>query len=597
MTANLNEQQRKAVEIVDKPSLVLAGAGSGKTRVLVTKVVHFITNHQVDPRSIVMITFTNKAAREMKDRIQMYLPDVSQSTLGFVGTFHAFSSYLLRRDGHYIGIDSTFSIFDTNDAKTLMKNVLTEMNIKTKMTPAYFLNRISEAKNQLVSPEKYLEVFSFYRADQVAAVYENYQKELRNNQAVDFDDLIMQATRLLTLHAKVLTKYQERFKYMLVDEFQDTNYAQYVLTRLLAKSHQRITAVGDFSQSIYSWRGADIRNLEKFTEDFPDCVTIKLEQNYRSTQTILDFAYEVISQNETHPILHLKTSNSLGSDIIYHDGESDEEEALYVARELENISTFEGFTFEQCAVLYRTNAQSRAVEEVFLHYGIPYTLIGGIRFYERKEIKDILSYLRLFIHPDDKIALNRVQKIGKRRWQKFKDLYQTDPHMYETVPTNNIIESIFKSTGYLDIYNPDVSEDFERIENLKELKSVAESYPRLVDFLQQVALVEAEYSEGEKRGKNKNGVKLMTLHQAKGLEFPYVFIIGVEEGILPHSRSIDDIFSLEEERRLFYVGITRAMKQLYITNARRRFMMGRRLESQKSRFIQKEEDVIDDWYV
>jgi DNA helicase-2/ATP-dependent DNA helicase PcrA len=393
----------------------------------------------------------------------------------------------------------------------------------------------------------------------------------------------MKAIDLFIKHPHILERYQKKYTHVLVDEFQDTNYAQYTLTRLLSKRSKNITVVGDLSQSIYSWRGADIKNLEKFERDFSDTQVFNLEENYRSTQKILDFAYKVISKNQTHPILHLFTSNTQGEDIDFYEADNEEYEALYIAGKIKELSRHEDYS--GLSVLYRTNAQSRIIEEAFLHYGIPYVLIGGAQFYERKEIKDVLSYLRLLINPEDEIAKERILKIGKKKWDSFKEIHPSLTKQAEKKTTSELMEELFQSTSYLQMYNPDDEEDYERLENIRELKSVAVTYPKLVEFLEQVALVESEYFEGERKKGNKDGVRLMTLHQAKGLEFSHVFIIGLEEGILPHSRSIDNIYELEEERRLFYVGITRAKKKLYITYARRRFIFGRRGDSAKSRFI------------
>ena len=593
----LNEKQREAVQIVDGPSIILAGAGSGKTRVLIHKVLHLIQDKKVDPRSIVMITFTNKAAREMKERI---LHAVSNSKLalrfgglGYIGTYHSFCCLILRRDGEEIEIPHTFTIYDDDDAEALLKKIIKD-SISGKSSSRYFSNRISEAKNQLVEPDRYLELFSYHRAAQVADVYYQYQKQLKKNNALDFDDLIMKAVELFTKAPEILDKYQNRYRHLLVDEFQDTNNAQYVFTRLLAKKYQNITVVGDFSQSIYSWRGADIRNLEKFSEDFSEAKVVELEQNYRSSQNILDFAYEVISENQLHPILKLFTKNDDGEEVILHETDNEEEEAYYVTQTVQNIVTEDDYS--QIAILYRTNAQSRLIEEAFLHETLPYTLIGGTRFYERKEIKDILSYLRLLIHPTDEIALDRVKKIGKQRFSKFKSFYESYKSTKQILATAELMEEIFNSTGYLELYDPDIPEDYARIENIKELKSVAMNFPDLVNFLEQVALVESEYFESEKKGNSGSGVRLMTLHQAKGLEFDHVFIVGLEEGILPHSRSIDDNNQLEEERRLFYVGITRARKKLYITHTKMRSIFGRRNYAVKSRFIRKEGESVEEWW-
>lgn len=592
MNDTLNSQQAEAVSHVNGPSIVLAGAGSGKTRILISKVAHLVKTEHVDPHSILMITFTNKAAREMKERIMKMSHGLV--SLGYVGTFHSFCAQILRRDGVHLGLEHTFSIYDDDDQSSLIRSLIKKYDGK-RITPSYVMYRISGAKNQMVTPARYLEIFSDYNAATVAAIYEEYEKELVKSNAVDFDDLIMKVNLLFSTFPKVLEKYQERYQHILVDEFQDTNFAQYLLTKQLGERYKNVTVVGDFSQSIYSWRGADIRNLEKFEQDFPDVKTYHLERNYRSTQTILDFAYEVISKNQTHPILHLKTGNSKGEDIEFFEAENEEEESVFISKEIERLNNG-GVEYKDIAVLYRTNAQSRSVEEGFLHYGVPYMLIGGTRFYERKEIKDILSYLRLIVNPTDELALNRIKKIGMKRFKSYKDIYTELSAQKHELSTVEIIDRVMRGTNYLELYNQDDPEDYARLENIKELKSVAISCPDIIEFLEQVSLVESEYFEGEKKtGKShEDGVRLMTLHQAKGLEFEYVFIIGLEEGILPHARAIHDLLELEEERRLFYVGITRAKHKLYITYARRRFIFGRRSEGMKSRFI-RSSDESDDW--
>jgi len=580
----LNQRQREAVSYINGPSIILAGAGSGKTRVLVYKVLNLIKNQRVSPFQIVMITFTNKAANEMKKRLGL-------QRLGYTGTFHSFCCQILRREGPHIDIDHDFIIYDQDDQISLIKKVIKNLEVK-KYTPSYFLNRISAAKNQLITPQRYLEMFSDYNVSLVAEVYKLYQKELRKNKALDFDDLIVEVVNLFKEHPDVLEKYQNKYRYLLVDEFQDTNYIQYLLTKQLCEKRRNVTAVGDFSQSIYSWRGADMRNLEKFQQDFPDAKIFHLEQNYRSTQTILDFAYKVIAKNSTHPILNLFTSNKRGDEVEFYEAEDEQEEAVYVANKILNLVANKQAEFPKhssFAVLYRTNAQSRIIEETFLHYSLPYVLVGGTRFYERKEIKDVLSYLRLVANFKDGISKERIIKLGKRRWEEFNKLYKKASKRLKSFSTSELMEEIFKQTRYLDLYNPDDEDDYARIENIKELKSVALNFPNLSQFLEQVALVESEYFEGEKRAKLKDGVKLMTLHQAKGLEFSAVFIVGVEEGILPHARSINDLYSLEEERRLFYVGITRAKKNLFITYTRGRFIFGKRGETLKSRFLEEEE--------
>lgn len=582
----LNKQQIAAVSYIDGSSIILAGAGSGKTRVLIHKVVNLTANHKVDPSSILMITFTNKAAGEMKRRITL----AQKKSLGYVGTFHSFCALVLRKDGIHVGLDRNFVIYDDDDQNSLMKTILKEKGI-TKFTPSFILNRISAAKNQLITPDRYLKLFSDYSATQVFELYTDYEKRLKKNSAVDFDDLIMRATQLFIKYPSVLKKYQDQYRYIFVDEFQDTNYAQYTLTRILGEKYKYVTVVGDFSQSIYSWRGADIRNLEKFESDFPGCKTFHLEQNYRSSQKILDFAYKVIAENEGHPILKLFTENHSGEDIPIYEARDEEDEAFYVSSEIERLK--DSCPYEKIAVLYRTNAQSRAIEESFLHYSIPYVLIGGTRFYERREVKDVLSYLRLLINPLDELARERILKIGKRKWDLFKSAYDELKINVEEKPTLSLMESIFEKTGYLDQYSADDEEDYARLENIKELKSVASHFSHITEFLQQVALVESEYSEGEKKRKAHEGVRLMTLHQAKGLEFAIVFIVGVEEGILPHSRATEDYFQMEEERRLFYVGITRAQDKLHISYAKRRFLYGRRGEGVRSRFLGEDGDKID----
>lgn len=580
----LNLRQQEAVGYVRKPSIILAGAGSGKTKVLVCKVLHLVKSCNVLPQSVVMITFTNKAASEMRQRLETIL---SQKKLGFIGTFHSFCVRILRVESEAARIPKDFIIYDEADQISLVKSITDTK----KHSASYFLDRISHAKNELISPQNYLRVFHDHLAKEVFAVYKNYQKELKENSALDFDDLIIKTIELFIENPVILEKYQGRYKFFLVDEFQDTNLAQYTLTLLLSQKYKNITVVGDFSQSIYSWRGADIRNLEKFQKDFPNAKIFYLETNYRSSQNILDFAHKVIQKNTGHPILHLKTDSGEGEEVTLFEAGDEQEEALFVTQEYLRLN--EDFTNTSSAVLYRTNAQSRVLEEALLHFGVPYVLIGGTRFYERKEIKDILSYLRLLINKNNKIAQERIGKLGKSRWKNFNELLNASERLI-MFPTENIIEEIFKTTKYLDFYNRNDAEDFARLENIKELKSVAISFPNIHEFLEQVALVESEYFESEKRNKNLDGIRLMTLHQAKGLEFDSVFIVGVEEGILPHSRSMDDFFQLEEERRLFYVGITRARKKLYITSARKRFIFGRRNYAIKSRFLLEEE--AQSWY-
>ncbi len=574
----LNSAQQQAVTNTNGPSIILAGAGSGKTRVLVHKVLYLITQKKVDSSQIVMITFTNKAAAEMKLRIEQY----EKRKLGFVGTFHSFCAMLLRRYAGRLGYGPDFVIFDDDDQTALIKDLLKKYDGYEKFTPSYVSYLISSAKNQLIVPEKFTVYFPDFRAAKVAIFYEQYQDRLKKNNAFDFDDLIMKVVELMRIDSDVRQRIHALYRHILVDEFQDTNYAQYTLTRLLAEHSQNITVVGDFSQSIYSWRGADIRNLEKFQEDFPSAKTFELEENYRSTPPILDFAYSVISKNNGHPILKLRTQKIGGKSITIKQLKNEEDEALFIAHEIEHLRST--YAYKDFAILYRINAQSRAIEEVMLHYNIPYVLIGGIRFYERKEVKDILSYLRLIINPNNEVAEDRIKKMGKRKWQSFRDTLEDLRNDKDAKDTHELIEKILLVTSYDEQYKTSNPEDYARLENIKELKGVALTYPKLDAFLEQVALVESEYSEGEKKNREE-GVRLMTLHQAKGLEFPVIFIIGAEEGVLPHSRSVNDYYQLEEERRLMYVGITRAKERLYVTHVRRRFMFGRRIDSVPSRFI------------
>ena len=541
---HLNKKQQESVINYSGPSVILAGAGSGKTRVLVAKVIYLIKEKKVNSASIVMMTFTNKAAAEMKERINRQLEGLVK--LGYVGTYHSFCVRVLRIFWEPARLDKNFIIYDDDDQKSLVKQIIQEKKLLGKKTPGYFLYYISLAKNQMITPEKFMENFKFHQAALVADVYYHYQKKLEINHGVDFDDLLIKTAYLLQKNDDVLSYYHNKYKYFLVDEFQDTNYVQYLLTKLLAEKSKNITVVGDFSQSIYSWRGADITNLKKFETDFKGTKTFYLEENYRSSQKILDFAFSVISKNSTHPILHLFTDNKSGEDVVFHQADNEQAEAVYAAEEITRLNNGSSVVAPPTfAILYRTNAQSRVLEEVFLHYGIPYILVGGTRFYERKEIKDVLAYLKLLINPNESVSLERIKKLGKNRFTKFKKLYEEMKEKLETVSTDEIIEKLFQNVDYLKLYDVEDEEDFSRLENIKELKSVALSFPKLMDFLEQVALVESEYSQHEKKMKeNDSRLVLMTLHQAKGLEFDHVFIVGVEEGLLPHSRSIDDQFQL-----------------------------------------------------
>lgn len=573
----LNSEQRIAVEATEGPCVILAGAGSGKTRVLTYRTAYLI-NKGVPPQSILLTTFTNKAASEMKERIQKLLGN--DASIGYIGTFHSLCAKLLRIDGKYIGISSKFTIYDVQEQMDAIKIVMEGLAISTKdFRPGSVLSTISQAKNQGINATGYTGFARGYFQETVARIYPLYQKLLKEHDALDFDDLMLRTIELFKKTPEVLEKWQEKFHYILVDEYQDTNHVQYVLTKLLASKWKNICVVGDFSQSIYSWRGADFQNLTKFKEDFPKTQTFSLSQNYRSTQTILDAAHGVISKNTLHPILTLWTENQGGVPVSLYEARNEQDEAQFIIRQ------FPAFSYNDVAVLYRTNAQSRAIEEVFLHHSVPYTLIGGTRFYDRKEIKDVLAYIKVLANPKDMVSYKRIEKLGKGRLQKFLTFQENmQPDTMETI---DLLDSTLRETDYLSLYDEKDEEDRARLENIKELRSVAITFPDVTQFLENVALVEQEHMPDHTltNDSQQNAVTLMTLHAAKGLEFPVVFMIGMEEGLFPHSRSLMDKHELEEERRLCYVGMTRAKKQLFLTYARRRIFFGQKTANTPSRFI------------
>ncbi len=582
---DLNPEQKKAVLNTDGPMIILAGAGSGKTRVLTYKVMYLILEKGITPEEILMVTFTNKSAGEMKERMQNFfslLNDGAPTGQPFVATFHSLCARILRFDGEHLGISRRFVIYDDNDQLEVIKEAMHKLLISPKdFKPASVLATISGAKNELIYDDEYSTFARGIFQQTVAKIYPLYQKILKENDALDFDDLILQTVKLFKQNPEILEKYQNRFRYILVDEYQDTNRAQYVLSKLLAEKYKNICVVGDFSQSIYSWRGADYRNLIKFTNDFKDTKTFSLSQNYRSTQKILDAASTVISKNTSHPVLKLWTENPSGEALEIYEATSEQDEADFIIRTIISLGVSK---LSDVAVLYRTNAQSRVVEEAFLHHSIPYTLIGGTRFYERKEIKDVLSYLRHTANPKETIALKRIEKLGKARLERFLQYLDKHPDT-EDVPTIELLDSVLEATQYLEMYDEHNEEERARLENIKELRSVAINYPNMTEFLENVALVEQEYSSGPKEKQFKNAVTLMTLHAAKGLEFPVVFMIGMEEGLFPHSRALMDKQELEEERRLCYVGMTRAKEKLFLTHARRRLFFGQRATNTISRFL------------
>ncbi len=579
---DLNKEQRDAVLQTDGPMIILAGAGSGKTRCITYKVLYLVESG-VHPTNILCVTFTNKAAAEMKERIDAFM----RGSHPTVTTFHALCAKIMRIDGHHLGVSNKFGIYDAQDQLDAIKEAMGKLGLSIKeYKPSSVLSTISGAKNEMISEKDYPDFARGHFQQVVALIYKLYQKILQENDALDFDDLLLKAVELFTKYPEVLGKYQEKFRYILIDEYQDTNRAQYTLTKLLAKKWNNICVVGDFSQSIYSWRGADYQNLMKFKNDFRDVKTFSLSQNYRSTQNILDAAFAVISRNTSHPILKLWTENKSGEELSIIEARNEHNEAEYV---MNKIAEFKfnnpDFAYKDVAVLYRTNAQSRVLEEAFLHGGIPYVLVGGTRFYHRKEIKDVLSYLRLMENPKDTVSEKRVEKIGKTRFTKFKELIDSLTDSPKTI-TIDLLDSILKSTNYLALYDENDEEDRQRLENIKELRSVALEFPELSQFLENVALVEQEHMPDHLEGEDeKDAVTLMTLHAAKGLEFPYVFMIGMEEGLFPHSRALMDKQELEEERRLCYVGITRAKTQLFLTHARSRVFFGQKSSNTISRFV------------
>lgn len=599
---HLNQEQREAIVETDGPVLILAGAGSGKTRVLTHKVAYLITEKNISPGNILMVTFTNKAAGEMKERIRRLLtinPSTSfragnqQSTINlpFAGTFHSLCVRILRRHGEIISIASNFLIYDEDDTKSAIKEVVEKLKLdKKKFNPGKVAYLISQAKNELLTPATYSEIARGDFQEVVALIFREYQKLLSKNNALGFDDLLSSTVDLFIKDKDTASYYQDKFRYVLVDEYQDTNHAQYELSKLLSLKWQNITVVGDASQSIYSWRGADFRNILNFKKDFPQVRIFHLEKNYRSTQIILDAAYHVISKNQTHPILKLEAKKDGGSPIILFQARNEYKEAEFIVGQIINgQSVYPDLKYSDFAVLYRTNAQSRNIEEVFLQNGIPYVLVGGVRFYERKEIKDILSYLRLLINPNDSVSKNRTIKIGKTRFTKFLEFANKylERSYSENLTTLEIMDHVIKTTSYLDLFDKEDEDDLERLENIAELKSVASRFPNLFEFIETVTLLEGEPQPTNNTGfdKRKDAVYLMTLHAAKGLEFRHVFIIGMEEGLFPHGRSLMDNFELEEERRLCYVGITRAMDRLYLTYTKNRLYFGERSESTISRFL------------
>ncbi|MBL7036342.1 UvrD-helicase domain-containing protein [Candidatus Microgenomates bacterium] len=587
LLTDLNQQQIEAVKYQNGPLLVLAGAGSGKTKVLTHRVAYLIEKKVTSPENCLLLTFTNKAASEMKDRISALLAgsDSPSTNLGFAGTFHSFCAKTLRIDGSHVGINPNFVIYDNTDQKDLIKGIVKSFELSESIKPKSILYAISEAKNQNITPSLYLQISQTDMQKIIARVYFEYEKQLIACNGVDFDGLLLKSVELFEKNPRILTKWKTKLTHIFVDEWQDTNKVQYKLIKMLVGKNENLTAVGDASQSIYSWRGADYKNINNLIKDYKKMKVINLEQNYRSTQVILDAANSVISKNTNHPILKLWTDKKEGQKINIYTASNGFDEADSVVKTIKDLAR-NSIAYSDVAVLYRTNAQSRVLEEALIHSGIPYTLVGGVRFYDRAEIKDLLAYLRLLSNPKDKVSLKRAEKTGKRRLASFNEIKENlDPDKYTTL---EILDKTIEVTTYLQKYKEDDPDDIPRLENIKELRSVAMQYPNLVEFLENVALVD------QSQAKNKDDVTLtgkagqatlMTLHAAKGLEFPIVFIVGMEEGLFPHSRSLFETEQMEEERRLAYVGITRAKEQVYLSYASRRIYFGEKVNNPPSRFI------------
>lgn len=628
----LNEPQQRAVACLQGPLLIVAGAGSGKTRVLTFRIANLL-EHGVPPYRILAITFTNKAAREMRERVDALIGDAAQDV--WLSTFHSFCARFLRMElEHYGRYAKNFVIYDAADSKGLIRECLKELNIDEKHTaPGAVQAHISDAKNRLLDVAAFTAQATDFFAEQVAKIYALYQSKLQENNALDFDDLLMLTVELLTKNEELRTKYQKKFQYILVDEYQDTNGAQYAITKLLAAEHRNICVVGDADQSIYGWRGADMRNIMNFEKDYPEATVILLEQNYRSTKNILAAANAVIENNLTRKKKELWTDNPTGDRITIYEGATEKNEASYIVREVERLHTMFHVKYGDIAVLYRTNAQSRNIEEAFYATGVPYAMVGSVRFYDRREIKDIIAYLRVIYNPRDTLSLLRIINVPRRglgptsiaRMMETAEEYRislfeviTDAQLLSMIPKlsakvklaleefaamvftfmgqlgtrpiHEIVEDVIETSGYAAALEEEKKEDNrDRLENLREFISVAKNFDDgaaegengLADFLAQIALI----SDVDQTEQSDGTVTLMTFHAAKGLEFPAVFMAGMEEGLFPHSRTLLDDTEIEEERRTCYVGITRAERRLYLTYARQRTIYGRTEMSRPSRFL------------
>ena len=636
LLTGLNKEQQQAVQHTEGPLLILAGAGSGKTKVLTVRVAYLLAQG-VNPYEILAITFTNKAAKEMKSRVEGLVGDVANRI--WLSTFHSFCAKFLRFEiDSFLGYNSNFTIYDTSDSQAVIKAALKALNLDDKYYPVgAMIAAISDAKNQLLFASDFRKQARDFYQQKVADVFEYYERELRKNNALDFDDLLLVAVKLLQSNAAVLDKYSHRFRYVMIDEYQDTNHAQYLLAKLLASHWKNIAVVGDADQSIYAWRGADIQNILDFEKDYPNCTSIKLEQNYRSTKIILDAANAVIDNNEGRPEKNLWTDKTEGAKIQHFTAQSEHEEAAFIGDTIAKKHDIHDVPYGDMAILYRTNAQSRVLEEALIKRALPYTMVGGTKFYDRKEIKDVLAYLRVLYNPFDDLSLLRIINVPKRsigattvaklqeyarangtslfmtltqlhlidsikgktkeKLEEFGILIFTLVSEMENRTVLDILESILDRTGYLaQLEESTDPQDQARAENIGELLSVAKDFQdtnpsgTVEDFLEQVALVNDVDSFEQEEAK----VTLMTLHAAKGLEFPIVFLCGLEEGLFPHSRTLMNPEEIEEERRLAYVGITRAEKELYISNATTRTVFGRTSSYLPSRFIDEiPEELVD----
>lgn len=627
-TYGLNPQQAEAVINTEGPMLIMAGAGSGKTKVLTCRVANLLQKG-VRPYRILAITFTNKAAAEMRERVNNMSGPAAKDVWLF--TFHAFCARFLRMEIDKLpGYGGNFAIYDTADSQNLIKQILKEMNLDDKrFQPSGILSRISNAKNALQDAAAFARQAGDFYEQKVADIYSRYEQKLQLNNALDFDDLLMLSIKLLQENKEVREKYQDRFDYLLVDEYQDTNHAQYLLTKFLAAKHRNICVVGDADQSIYGWRGADIQNILDFEKDYPDAKVIKLEQNYRSTQIILDAANAVIENNTGRKPKNLWTENKSGADIIYFQAVDERDEARFVIEQLQNLQRTENKKLGDMAILYRTNTQSRIFEEMLIKSGISYNMVGGLKFYERKEIKDIIAYLRVIFNPADSLSLLRIINVPKRgigdaslaKIQAYAAA--SNVSLFEAVsnaaaidglssrfvsklddlagiifelmnlaneaPVEDLIDRVLRDTGYLEeLENERTPQAQSRIDNLHELISVAQEFAaseeenNLENFLAHVALV----SDIDDTELGEDAITLMTLHSSKGLEFPVVFLVGMEEGLFPHARTLMDETEIEEERRLCYVGITRAKEKLFLSSTKMRTIYGNTVTYPPSRFLQ-----------